>query len=119
VQFTGRVSGADKRWLLQHCQFMAAPSLEESFGNVALEAMACGKPVIASRASGFAEIVTDGENGLLVEIGNVSALAGALSGMMEMDRTALCAAAARTATQFAWPIIAQRYRDVIAEFRGA
>jgi glycosyltransferase involved in cell wall biosynthesis len=117
VQFTGMVLGADKRWLLQHCQFMAAPSLEESFGNVALEAMACGKPVIASRASGFAEIVTDGQNGLLVEIGNISALAGALSQMMGMDRMALNAAAARTAKQFGWPIIAQRYRELITELR--
>src|SRR5947209_6616639 len=67
--FTGLVEGADKRWLLQNCRFMAVPSLEESFGNVALEAMACGKPVVASRASGFAEIVRDRINGRLVEVG--------------------------------------------------
>src|SRR5688572_28644940 len=75
IIFTGLVQDADKRYLLQHCRFMAAPSLEESFGNVALEAMACGKPVVASRASGFAEIVRHGENGKLVEVGNAPALA--------------------------------------------
>src|SRR5206468_8885541 len=56
------VEGADKRWVLRHCQFMAAPSLEESFGNAALEAMACGKPVVVSGASGLAEFLGNGRS---------------------------------------------------------
>src|SRR5206468_13016467 len=87
VLFVGLVQGADKRWLLQRCRFMAAPSLEESFGNVALEAMACGKPVIASRASGFTEIVKDHQNGRLVEANNVQALTTALRDYVTSDLT--------------------------------
>ena len=117
VIFTGLVQGADKRWLLQNCRFMAAPSLEESFGNVALEAMACGKPVIASRASGFAEIVSDGQNGRLVAVGDVKSLASALSDEMARDLTAEGAAAAQTAAAFSWDSIAARYIDLIEQIR--
>jgi len=117
VLFAGLVEGADKRWLLQHCRFMAAPSLEESFGNVALEAMACGKPLIASEASGFAEIVRDGENGRLVPVGDASALAAALRDYQAADLTSAGAAATRTAEQFSWDTIASRYASLIRRLR--
>jgi len=113
VVFTGMVQGADKRWVLQHCQFMAAPSLEESFGNVALEAMACGKPVVASRASGLLEIVRDGQNGLVVPVGEVDPLAAALQRYTTADLSAASAAAQRTVHQFSWPNIARRYIALI------
>jgi glycosyltransferase involved in cell wall biosynthesis len=118
VVFTGLVRDADKRWLLQHCRFMAAPSLEESFGNVALEAMACGKPVIASRASGFAEIVRDGENGRLVEVGSVDSLAEALLDYVGRDLSGEERVAMETAERFSWAAIARRYVELIEKVRG-
>ena len=54
------------------------PSLHEGFGLVALEAMAAGTPVVASRVDGLAEIVRDEISGLLVEPGDARALATAL-----------------------------------------
>jgi starch synthase len=54
------------------------PSLTEPFGLVAIEAMACGKPVIASRVGGLQEIVVDRVTGLLVPPGDPIALAGAI-----------------------------------------
>ena len=118
VIFTGLVQDADKRWLLQNCRFMAAPSLEESFGNVALEAMGCGRPVIASRASGFAEIVRDGANGRLVEVGSVAALAGAMSDYVRRDLSAEGRAALATAEAFSWQTIARRYVELIERVRA-
>jgi glycosyltransferase involved in cell wall biosynthesis len=118
ILFTGLVEGADKRWLLQHCAFMAAPSLEESFGNVALEAMACGKPVVASRASGFAEIVVDGENGRLVGVGDVGALGEAIEAYQKEDLAEESLCAARTAEAFSWGMIAGRYRGLISELKS-
>jgi len=117
VLFTGLVEGADKRWLLQNCRFMAVPSLEESFGNVALEAMACGKPVLASKASGFAEIVVDGVNGRLVDVENPGPLAEGLSQMMAADLTEQSRQAAQTASQFSWQTIAAKYRALALSLR--
>ena len=92
---------------------MAAPSLEESFGNVALEAMACAKPVIASNASGFAEIIQDHQNGRLVEAGNIPSLTTALIDYTTRDLTNESQSARKAAQSFSWPTIAQKYLDLI------
>lgn len=55
------------------------PSLEESFGRVAVEAMIAGKPVVATNVGALPEIVLDGQTGLLVEPGSPEALASAIS----------------------------------------
>jgi len=58
------------------------PSLKEGLSLSALEAMALGKPVIASRVGGTPEVVVEGETGLLVEPANPEALAGALATLL-------------------------------------
>jgi glycosyltransferase involved in cell wall biosynthesis len=60
----------------------AMPSRTDSFGIVYLEAWANGKPVVAARAGGVPEVVTHGETGLLVEFGDVAALADALGSLV-------------------------------------
>jgi glycosyltransferase involved in cell wall biosynthesis len=57
---------------------MALPSLWEGFGLVLLEAMAAGKPIVASRVGPIPEVVVHGETGLLVEPGRSEPLAAAL-----------------------------------------
>lgn len=57
---------------------VAMPSLHEGLGVAALEAMAAARPVVASRVGGLAEVVVEGETGLLVPPGDAAALAGAL-----------------------------------------
>lgn len=54
------------------------PSETESFGLSALEAMACGVPVVASRVGGIPEVVTHGSNGFLHPVGDVDGMAGSL-----------------------------------------
>jgi|SRR5579859_331305 len=64
----------------RRCSLALAPSVwAEPFGLVALEAMAVGCPVIASRAGGLSDIVVDGDTGLLVPPGDVSALRAAMT----------------------------------------
>src|SRR5262249_60540027 len=60
---------------------VAMPSLKEGLGVAALEAMAAARPVVASRVGGLAEVVVDGESGLLVPPGDPAALAAALASL--------------------------------------
>lgn len=63
--------------LIKACDVILVPSVGwESFGMVAAEAMALGKPVIASNIGGLPEVVRDGRVGFIVELGNVEDLAG-------------------------------------------
>lgn len=64
--------------LYNACDAFVLASKREPFGRALVEAMACGRPVVAFRDSGPAEIVSDGATGLLVPPGDVEALAGAL-----------------------------------------
>lgn len=89
---------------------VVVPSYYESFGMVALEAMACGTPVIASEVGGLAFLVRDGETGYHVEDQNASALAGKLSLILDDPEMAkkLGRQAVAYAQGFAWPIIADQ-----------
>jgi UDP-glucose:tetrahydrobiopterin glucosyltransferase len=64
------------------------PRWIEAFGNVAIEALACGVPIIAYRRGGPAEIVRDGQTGFLVEPDNVSELASSITKISQIDRFA-------------------------------
>jgi N-acetyl-alpha-D-glucosaminyl L-malate synthase BshA len=72
VRFLGRFDTVET--LLQATDLFLLPSQTESFGLAALEAMACGAPVVASRAGGLPEVVDDGVNGILEPVGSVEAM---------------------------------------------
>jgi N-acetyl-alpha-D-glucosaminyl L-malate synthase BshA len=72
--------------LLACADLLLLPSASESFGLVALEAMAAGVPVVASRAGGLPEVVEDGVAGYLGEIGDVEAMADAAISILSDDR---------------------------------
>jgi N-acetyl-alpha-D-glucosaminyl L-malate synthase BshA len=72
VRFLGRLDSVAS--LLQATDLFLLPSQTESFGLAALEAMACGSPVVASRAGGLPEVVDDGINGILEPVGSVEAM---------------------------------------------
>src|SRR4029078_10318300 len=59
---------------MQAADVVVVPSREEPLGLAAIEALACGMPIIATRTGGLAEVVRDGVNGLLVEPGDAGAI---------------------------------------------
>lgn len=73
--------------LLACADLLLLPSASESFGLVALEAMASGVPVVASRAGGLPEVVEDGVTGHLGEVGDVEAMADAGIRILSDDKT--------------------------------
>lgn len=81
VRWLGQV--ADVRPLLAAADVVAMPSLAEGLGVAAIEAMAAGRVVVASRAGGLPELITDGEQGLLVPPGDAGALATALRRVLD------------------------------------
>lgn len=76
--FVGQQVGVDLARALASTDVLLNPSITETFGNVTLEAMACGLPVVAAEATGATSLVRDGENGLLAEPGDSDAMAEAL-----------------------------------------
>jgi len=85
----------------------AVPSRYESFGLVAVEAMACGLPVVASRAGGLKFTVEEEVSGLLVPVGDAHALANALDRVIrDRDlRASLQVGARQAAIRFSWQTI--------------
>ncbi len=75
VEFKGEVSEEELINLYNQCNIFVNPSIiYESFSYTCLEAMACGKPVIASRIGGIPEVVQDGKTGFLFKPGNIDEL---------------------------------------------
>jgi len=98
VQFLGRQSRRYVADAMRQCTVFALPSRYEGLGCVYLEAMAAGRPVIACRGQGIAEIIRHGSNGLLVGAGNDKELALALAMLLrdEHRRQAMGVAARDT-----------------------
>jgi N-acetyl-alpha-D-glucosaminyl L-malate synthase BshA len=95
VSFLGKIDAVAP--LLAGADIFLLPSENESFGLSALEALASGVPVVASRAGGLAEVVRDGETGALLDVGDVDGMAGAAVSILrepgEWERMSTAAAA--------------------------
>jgi glycosyltransferase involved in cell wall biosynthesis len=107
--------------LYDRAAVVAMPSHREGFGVVCLEAMAHGRPVVASAVGGLLDIVADGETGLLVPPADVPALRAALERLLgdaELRRTMGEAGRVRARERFAWPAVTEAtiraYEDALA-----
>jgi glycosyltransferase involved in cell wall biosynthesis len=121
IGFLGALSHRDKVDALNQAQVAAAPSPKEGWGLTVIEANACGTPVVASRSPGLVESVRDGETGILVPHGDVAALAGAITGLLQdrARRLAMAEAGVRWARGFTWERCYEDSRAVIERAAGA
>ncbi len=119
VTFLGKLDAVAD--LLRCADLLLLPSASESFGLVALEAMACGVPVVASAVGGLPEVVLDGVTGALLPAGNVEAMAGRAVELLSDGRRyrEMQEAAVRRATDFSADLIVPRYEDLYARVVGA
>ncbi len=124
VVFLGKRSQDTLPYYYSAADVVVMPSHYESFGMVALEAMACGTPVIASQVGGLAFLVQDGVTGYTVPVDDAPKLCDKLATMLgdEVLRRQMGAAAAEYARQYDWQVIADQivrvYESLIAP-RGA
>ena len=116
IRCIGRVAEEDKVALYQQARAFLYPTLYEGFGLPALEALACGVPVIGSNASSVPEIV--GAAGILVDPRDARAMAGALIAVCTEDplHADLSERALRQAEKFSW---AKCARETVAAYESA
>lgn len=123
--FAGFQSGKDLGKAVASMDMLLNPSVTETFGNVTLEAMACGIPVIAARATGSTSLVVDGKTGRLVEPGNIEAFADATAAYITDDklRAKHGDAGEQRSLNYSWDAIngevAKAYLRVIGKRAGA
>ncbi len=104
VDFVGSVDQQRLALWYDAADVCAVPSLTESFGLVALEAMACGTPVVATRVGGLQTVVEHGGSGLLVPANDHEALSRAIEQVLTDHRlrTHLAHGARDRAEKFTW-----------------
>lgn len=113
VVFLGAKDQNTLQYYYNAAEAVVMPSHYESFGMVALEAMACGTPVIASDVGGLSHLVRDGETGFHVPSGNHLTLASTLARLLQDDalRRRLGEQATYWAQNYSWVKIGDRVLD--------
>jgi glycosyltransferase involved in cell wall biosynthesis len=112
VIFPEQVERAELPFYYSACDVVAVPSISEGFPMVVLEAMASGKPVVASRVGGIPEAIQTGINGILFEPGNIPQMTHALLRLLEDDllRKRMCLNARQIAeSRYDWKQVALQY----------
>ena len=118
--FTGFLGGDDLARAFASFDMLLNPSTTETFGNINLEAMASGIPVVAAQASGNSCLINDKVTGRLVDPGDIAAYADALARYLDdpAARAAAGAAGLANAQAYDWDqinaVVLARYRAVLA-----
>ena len=120
TQFVGAVPHEQLPMYYSAADVTAMPSSYESFGLVAVESLACGTPVVATRVGGLTSIVRDGENGLLVPWRDAGMLAERLRRVFQDDgvRARMGSHARASVLEYGWDRIADEHLALYADVRA-
>jgi len=113
--FTGTLRGDDLPRAYASSDVFVFPSVSEAFGNVTLEAMACGLPAVCARAPGASDLVVEGETGFLVPPGQAEAFADAAAQLVQDAalRLRMGEAARARALTFRWDVLLGQMYDAL------
>lgn len=112
VIFVGHVAGEEKIRFLMNADIFVLPSHHENFGNVYLESLAAGTPIVASKNTPW-KIVEDRGCGRWVE-NSIAETSAAILDLLERDRDEMRYKSRLLAQEFAWSIIARKFRDIFS-----
>jgi L-malate glycosyltransferase len=114
IEFLGSVGRQDVKRLMNECSVFCLPSYAEAFGMAALEAMACGRPVVVTDAGGLAHVVSS-EGGKKIPVGDPEQLASALIDILadpalgeRMGKANRC----MVEQVYAWPRVVERLEEI-------
>jgi glycosyltransferase involved in cell wall biosynthesis len=118
VKYLGAVPHDEVATYMQQADVFVFPSYFEGFGLVLLEAMACGLPVITTTATAGPDLVTEGEDGWIIERGDLNALTEAIAHCQDHpDLVRQMRGGARiTAESFSWSAYGDRWIGILREF---
>jgi phosphatidyl-myo-inositol alpha-mannosyltransferase len=122
MHFLGLVDDAGKASAMRSADVYCAPNVGgESFGIVLVEAMAAGTPVVASDLNAFRRVLSDGEIGSLVPVGDAAALADALIEVLDDDvlRQRRVAAGSEAVRRYDWSVVASQIMRVYETVAGS
>jgi glycosyltransferase involved in cell wall biosynthesis len=117
VRFHGRADGVEVRDLYRNADIFVLPSEREGMPLVLLEALAMGLPIVATNIPGSRDVIVDGQNGVLVPIGDPSALRHALLRVSgDPDKYWRMSEASRLlARRYSWRAVGAEFEQVYAE----
>jgi glycosyltransferase involved in cell wall biosynthesis len=121
VQFHGRVDGPDLRELYRNADVFVLPSEREGMPLVLLEALAMGLPIVATDVPGNRELVSSGQNGLLVPLGDAAALRQALlSVTTDPERyRRMSETSRRLADRYSWRAVSAEFEQIYTQVGGS
>lgn len=121
VALLGNVFRSELGHIYREADALVLPSVSDAFPLVALEAMACGTPVLATRVSGLPEMIEDWQTGFLVKPGDIGQLAMGirfLSGDAQLRKRMGQNGHRRVLDGFLWPAVTERYLSVFRSAAG-